>query len=377
MTFKLEIGEAPTKKDTFIEWKECPETAGLNEPVTLVVRIYTNGVVKTGINGLPIYFYWNGNKLNSEPIYSEHCEGILSLEGCATGTFSFPSEGTYKLTAKFEDTTNETYKTSTTDVVKNLKIEKVVCDQGVIVTVDDVPEDGVFVQGARPAPLLGCKHESLYLGAFKKKVMPDNPIITYDKRLPLMERPAPGDKYCFRVIDEEGYILDYTKEKITIPNSSCKNITLKAWNGAHWYTILTYTPKPALIDQPFEVTATLKETPPDQPAGAGHTIHFYEDSLDGTPVHESLTDENGVAHFPTSKAIAGTYKYFAVLKDYHTYIDPPSGLSVTVQEKELTFWDEIIQFVMETFNVDEPTATKIAYGAIIGVGLLFLLGLTK
>lgn len=373
MTFKLEAEEEPEKKDTFIEWEECPETASINEPVTIIVRICTNGLITTGINGLPIYFYWNGTKLNEEPIYSEDCAGVISRNGCAEGTFSFPSETTYQLTAKFEG--DDTYKPSES-AVKNLVIEKVVCDQGVIVTVDDVPEDGIYVQGVK-ALYLGCDSETLYLFIPKKKVMPDSPIIVYDKRLPLMERPEPGDKYCFRVIDEEGHILDHTTEKITIPPSSCVNTTLKAWNGAHWYTILTYTPKPALINQPFEIAATLKETPPDEPAAAGHTIHFYEDSLEGTPIHESLTDENGVARFPTTKAVAGTYTYFAVLRDYHTYVDPPSGLSVTVQEKELSFWDEIIQFIMETFNVDEPTATKIAYGGAIGIGLLFLLGLTK
>ena len=240
-----------------------------------------------------------------------------------------------------------------------LNVEKA-CDQGFRVTVKNIPETGLKVQCAK----------SMF-GFWDKFVTPEEPTITFDEQDGLIG----GAVTYIQVLTLDNYILDKT-ENITAPSTGCKSISLNGWNGCKWYTLLT-GPSEVLLNKSFQIKAILKEIPLKLP-GADYEIEFYEGSLEGTLIWTTITDENSTAlcNVP-AKVTLGTYKYFAKYRDASTYCEPKTGLSVNVKEtlEPEGIWEQIIQFIMDTFNItDEKQAEMIAYAGI-GLGALLLISM--
>ena len=252
----------------------------------------------------------------------------------------------------------------------NITIEEAPeCDQGVIITVKDIPTSGLRVQGTSAIT---------WVGATEKHVTPDNPIATFDKSDPWSERPTPGQKWNFRVLNDEDWVLDETKTKVKIPDTGCQPRTLNGYNGCKWYILLT-GPHKALINTSFQIKATLKQTP-STPVGIDWNVDFYESSFEGTPIWTGPTDEDGVALCTVpAKPSLGTYTFFAKQSEAPTYCEPLAGLSVEVVEKlePEGWWEQLIQFIVDTFGVEPEQAKIIAYAGGSLIALLLLSSMFK
>lgn len=240
-----------------------------------------------------------------------------------------------------------------------LNVEKA-CDQGFRVTVKNIPETGLKVQCAK----------SMF-GFWDKFVTPEEPTITFDEQDGLIG----GAVTYIQVLTLDNYILDKT-ENITAPSAGCDSIPLNGWNGCKWRILLT-GPSEVLLNKSFPIKATLFELPSNTISEKKQVV-FYEGSLNGTPIWTTTTDEHGVALCTVpAKVTLGTYKYFAKYIDASTYCEPKTGLTIEVKEsiEPEGIWEQIIQFIMDTFSItDRKQADMIAYAGI-GLGAVLLISM--
>ena len=198
------------------------------------------------------------------------------------------------------------------------------CDRGVIIKVEEVPDEGLQVVYLHPG-LAGCINWQF---ATDKEVTKDNPVAVFsdirDDRL-----PVGGDKACFRVLNRDGDVMSETGE-INIPDEGCAGpITMHGWLGCKYRTRITTDPAYPAPGKSFTLKATVIENP-RTPAGKDLEVEFFklvdtrEESL-GT----NLTNEDGVAVLSHAEPNAGTYKYFARYTGADTYAEIKT---VTVRE---------------------------------------------
>lgn len=349
-------------KDTKITWKPIPTEATINEEITLLIRLTTDELIPLGVNGIPINFYANDTLLNTTPVITTDSP-TLGLNGYAElkYTFQAPSgPGNYIIKASYDGSITG-YNASTSEERTLTLKEQPPCNQGFRVTVKNVPSSGLRVRLKDPLPLTND---------ILKSVTPEESTVTFDET----DGVLLGTLYNISVITLDNYVLD-EKDEQPVPSSGCKLISLNGWNGCKWYTLLT-GPSEALLNKSFQIKAVLKEIPLKL-VGAGYEVEFYENSITGTPIWTDTTDEHGVAICTVpAKVTEGTYTFFAKYRDAPTYCEPLTGLSVEVKEKiePVGLWEQLIQFIVDTFDVEPEQAKIIAYAGI-GLGAVLLISL--
>ena len=321
------------EKDTEIVWVgDVPTEASVNEEVTLAIRITTDGYVPKGVNNLPIYFYANGTKLNIDPIYTTDSP-FWGLNGYAEVKHSFSEVGTYTLKAKFLGVTG--YNPSESDPKTLTVTDEPECDKGAIVTVKDVPTEGLRVQTSPDAPFTGCSW-GLIPTISEETVTQDNPIAVFSN----LYTDTVVKKACFRVVTMDydsqqltGYVMS-TKEGFVVPESGCNPIAMQGYYGKPYRCRMTAEPSNPKPGEGFWLTAHLTTTPNGEAAEPDLPVTFYRVVGEtreeiGTP---GTTDDRGIARKAWSEPTAGTYKYEAEYDPSHaiTFIEP---VTVTVAEK--------------------------------------------
>jgi len=212
-------------------------------------------------------------------------------------------------------------------VNKTFKIKrKEGCNEGVIVKVRDVPEEGLTVQAA-PLVINACG----WLTTVNKTVTPDNPTAVFDDlRHALL---MPYDKWCFRVLNSGGHTMSVRTEDnaVEIPSKGCATITMYGYLGCRYRTRITVNPPSPTVNQPFELRATLIINPGSL-ASENMEVEFFKvvDNKE-IPLGKNLTNSEGVAVLVHSENKPGTYKYLARYTGADTFAEVKT---VVVRERE-------------------------------------------
>jgi len=203
------------------------------------------------------------------------------------------------------------------------------CDEGVIVTVKDVPEEGLTVQASRLLGEVIKECEWKYAAHIDKSVTPDNPIAVFnDLRHAYL---IPCDKWCIRVINQDGDVMSVRSEDkpVTIPSTGCASVKMYGYLGCKYRTRITTSPTYPAPGKSFKLKATLVINPYEL-ATEGMEVEFYK-LVDGTeePLGTNTTNESGVAVISHTEPEAGRYKYLARYTGGDTFAEVKT---VTVRE---------------------------------------------
>ena len=199
------------------------------------------------------------------------------------------------------------------------------CDEGVIVTVKDVPAEGLKVQCVKDIILYGCDWGA-YAGK-EETVTPANPVAVFSD--------LPWDKVCLRVITMDYIPMAETGilsviEEIGVPSVSCKSVVMFGYFGCKYRVLVVVTPSRPKPGESFELKAHLVINP-KTPAGPNMPVQFYE-IVNGirSPVGSPRpTDDGSIAHRVQTKEKAGEYTYEAEYTGAATFAEP---VTVTVGE---------------------------------------------
>ncbi len=297
----------PAKKDTIL--KCYPKTANVGEKVILQAKLTTTFPLYIDIPSATVTFYVDGIKQGSS---------ITAYNGIAYWSFIPASAGKKTIKAVFEG--NEKYNPS--NCTDTLTVEELPeCDNGVRVTVKDIPPEGLRVQYV--LKLLGVWEP--WIAAREKTVSTASPTAVLSN-LAIGARPI---DVRVGVVNIAGDVMSL--KQTTAPGVGCADITLFGYLGRKYRTRMTSSPSTPTPGESFELKAHLVINP-DTTAGPNMSIQFYE-IINGTrqPIGAPRpTDDNGIAHLVQTKEVEGKYTYEAEYVGGDTYAE---SVTVTVSEK--------------------------------------------
>jgi hypothetical protein len=191
------------------------------------------------------------------------------------------------------------------------------CNEGVIVTVKDVPVEGLIVQASR--------HGDVVLGVWTthvdKTITQDDPVAVFnDLRHTYL---IPEDIWYVRVMNLTGEIMSIRDEKnpVTIPSKGCASVTMYGYQGCKFRTRITTDPTYPAPGKSFSLKANLIINPAE-PATEGMEVEFFK-LVDKTEesLGRNLTDKDGIAVLSHTEPQAGIYMYLARYTGGNTYAE--------------------------------------------------------
>ena len=191
------------------------------------------------------------------------------------------------------------------------------CDEGVIVTVKDVPAGGLAVK---------CHYliigTSCGPGPGLNDVFEDEHTVTRDNPVAVFSDLSTAKCYCFRVMTDAEYVMSHTERGITPPGTGCSKITLYGFLGRAYRTRID-KPTTAKPGEAFTLEAKLFYADEDgwHRATEFMEVEFFrvsgtrDESTNTWETEESLdtnlTNADGVALLSITEEEEGTYKYIA------------------------------------------------------------------
>ena len=226
-----------------------------------------------------------------------------------------------------DDVGEHTLKAECSDDYQEYGIEviSVECDKGAIVTVKDVPTEGLRVQTAQDIPLYGCNWS---YDSREEMVSQDDPVAVFGN----LYTDIISDKACFRVVTMDydliaktGYVLSITKGFV-VPTVGCKPVAMLGYYGKPYRCRLTAEPSNPEPGVGFWLTAHLTVSPDGEAADPDLPITFYRvvGEIREQIGDVGLTDSTGVAKKAWSESVAGTYTYEAEYEPTQniTFVEP-------------------------------------------------------
>jgi len=215
-----------------------------------------------------------------------------------------------------------------------IEVISVDCDKGAIVTVKDVPTEGLRVQTAQDIPIYGCNWT---YDSREESVDQANPVAIFDN----LKVDIISDKSCFRVVTMDydliaktGYVIS-TKKGFEVPTSGCKSITMLGYDGKPYRCRMTAEPSNPEPGEGFWLTAHLTVSPEGKAADPDLPVTFYR--IVGETREQignvGLTDSRGIAKKAWSESVAGKYTYEAEYDPTRniTFIEP---VTINIAEKK-------------------------------------------
>lgn len=175
------------------------------------------------------------------------------------------------------------------------------CNKGVIITIEDLPEEGLKLHGEGP------------WGA-------STPVYIVKPRVSTVVLSGLGaGKWKFTLSNMAGDTMDIMR--VTVPEAGCPKKKMYGWLGRKYRTKITTSPSTPSVNRTFKLQATLIINP-NRRAGEDMEIEFFklvegkEKSL-GT----NVTNEHGVAVLAHKESEKGTYTYLARYTGADTYAE--------------------------------------------------------
>lgn len=297
---------------------------------------------------------WLGNEATTDEDGNAWIEATIGDEGDALATAA--GYECYDDDCKWEN-----LKACTKGTYIPLKLKPIECNKGIIVNITDVPDEGLVVEAVSKPSLRTCndlKDETWY--GKKANVTKETPNAIFPN--------LSGSTWCFKVVTNDNHLQSYSPE-VSIPTGLCKEIALRGYEGKKWRIQLT-GPSEIKPDTSFTIKANLFEVP-DTP-GADYYVEFFEDTKS---LGSFLADENGVAKCLRYGKQTGKYTFLAKHRDADTFVEPRNGFEVNVTEEAAngdSLWQQLLDFIKETFGVGDEEAKYIAYGGIAISAILIL-----
>jgi hypothetical protein len=302
-TGTLTVIKIEEKKDTKLTCYD--KSMVLGEKVTLEAKLQEKAFPYVDIKNAYVDLYIAGEW---------RCKALTDINGKASCNVPLPakitSAGTYTIKAVFTATGDYNGSECTSTLTVTVKPE---CNEGVIVTVKDVPIEGLKVQYDHPG-VFGCP----WLPPDGEKVINQtDPVAVFSGIRTILPY---GDKVCVRVVNMAGDVMSVT-EPLTIPTTGCRSVTMYGYQGCKFRTRITTEPTYPAPGKSFTLKANLIINPAE-PATEGMEVEFFK-LVDKTEesLGRNLTDEDGIAVLSHAEPEAGTYKYIARYTGGNTYAE--------------------------------------------------------
>ena len=196
-------------------------------------------------------------------------------------------------------------------------------DKGVIVTVRNVPAEGLTVEcGEYNRTVKECQY---VLFSEKKDVTPVNNVATFDLGW------WTADHLCVRVLNRSGDVMDQEEDVTATPP---QDVTLDGWLGRPYRSRIVTEPHTVEPDEGFTIKAYLYEVFTNEKMGENREVIFFRYTGDiREEIGAGLTDENGIARKAWSEAAEGTYEYEAEYDPVGKKTYPESGTVIITEKK--------------------------------------------
>ena len=200
-------------------------------------------------------------------------------------------------------------------------------DRGVIVTVRDVPAEGLTVQVGEYNrfavwPIPDCWQ----LFSETKDVTPESTVVTFDLAAYTAEH------LCVGVLNSDNVMMDQEKNVTSTPPA---NVTLEGWLGRPYRSRITTNPHTVKPDEGFAIEAHLFHVFTNEKMGSSREVTFYRYNAADTreEIGTGITDENGVAKRVWQESEVGTYEYEAEYDPGGNRTFPETGTVIVSEAK--------------------------------------------
>ena len=297
--------------------------------------------------------------------------------GIGKADYTPTTAGTFTITARFAR--DATYNPSTCTSTLTVKKAAEVVERAIRVTTFDVPQEGVKVL------VIPYNHLLKFCDPFYEL---EETVRSSDPRLFEIGSAFKDFKYvCVEVktLDDE---LVWEKKGIPLPAEGIIDVDAFGFYGCKYRSVVAASVTKQEVGKSVTLTASLYIL--GKAAGEGLKVDFYKGSDYGNEkdftepacvlIGSNTTDDKGKAVLSHAESELGTYEYRASYHDADTYGESRAMSKVEfveAVEAEPGIFQELISFIMTTFDVDEKTARNYAYGGIGLAAIVMILTMMK